>query len=80
MKKDGIVATDAMIAMYSVMGAISGGLMARNGSTKEPIAPPNGLASDMIAVAETRPAGENHKSEYLVGAARTKGCASPVRI
>lgn len=32
------------------------------------------------AVAPMRPLSVNHMSLYLVGAASTKGCASPVRI
>ena len=34
----------------------------------------------MRAVAATRPRLVNHMSEYLVGAARTKGWAKPMRI
>jgi hypothetical protein len=43
-------------------------------------APPNGFANEASAVAPTRPRSVNHMSEYRVGAARTKGCARPVRI
>ena len=43
-------------------------------------APPNGFAKLANAVAPTRPRSVNHISEYLVGAASTKGCASPVKI
>lgn len=43
-------------------------------------APPNGLASDASAVADTLPRGVNHISLYLVGAVSTNGCASPVKI
>jgi hypothetical protein len=43
-------------------------------------APPNGFAKLAKAVAPTRPRSVNHISEYLVGAASTKGCASPVKI
>lgn len=45
-----------------------------------PRAPPKGLARLIIAVAATLPAPVNHKSLYRVGAAKTKGCESPVRI
>ena len=34
----------------------------------------------MTAVAATRPRFVNHRSEYLVGAARMKGCANPMMI
>lgn len=62
------------------MFGISDALVARNGLMSCPSAPPKGLASEAIAVAETRPEGVNQMSEYRVGAERTKGCARPRRI
>jgi hypothetical protein len=38
------------------------------------------LAKLITAVAATLPLFVNHKSEYLVGAARTNGWAKPVKI
>jgi hypothetical protein len=43
-------------------------------------APPKGFARLANAVAPTLPPSVNHMSLYLVGAARTKGCAKPVKI
>ena len=54
--------------------------VARKGSMSWPNAPPKGFARLMIAVADTLPLGLNHKSEYLVGAESTKGCAKPMSI
>lgn len=59
---------------------MSDALVARNGLMSCPNAPPNGFAKEAIAVADTRPAGVNQRSEYRVGADRTNGCARPVRI
>lgn len=55
------------------MLGISDALVARKGLMSWPRAPPNGFASEAMAVAETRPAGVNQRSEYRVGAERTKG-------
>ena len=54
--------------------------MARKGFMSWPNAPPKGFARDAIAVAEIRPEGVNQRSEKWVGADRTKGWASPMRI
>ena len=62
------------------MFGISLGFVARKGSMSWPNAPPNGFAKLITAVAETRPRGLNHKSEYLVGAESTNGCAKPMII
>ncbi len=62
------------------MLGISRGSVARNGLISCPKAPPKGLARDAMAVAVTRPSGVNQRSEYLVGAHRTNGCPSPMRI
>ena len=62
------------------MYGISAGFEARNGQISCPRAPPKGFAREASAVAETRPLGENQSSEYRVGAERTKGWASPMRI
>lgn len=43
-------------------------------------AAPNGFAKLANAVAPTLPPSVNHISLYRVGAASTKGCASPVNI
>ena len=59
----GMVATEEMMATYSVMFGMSSGLEHRKGLISCPSAPPNGFASDAMAVAETRPCGENHRSE-----------------
>ena len=80
MNKEGSVAIEEMMAMYRVILGISLGSFARKGSMSWPNAPPNGFARLMIAVAETLPLGLNHKSEYLVGAESTKGCAKPMII
>lgn len=48
--------------------------------TRALTAPPNGFAKLATAVALTRPLSVNQTSLYLVGAASTNGCASPVRI
>lgn len=45
-----------------------------------PMAAPKGLAKLIRAVAATRPRLVNHRSEYLVGAASTKGWEKPMRI
>lgn len=52
----------------------------QNGTISWPSAAPKGLARLMRAVAATRPLLVNHMSEYLVGAARTKGWPKPMRI
>ncbi len=62
------------------MLGISDALLAKNGLMSCPSAPPKGFASEAIAVALTRPEGENQRSEYRVGAERTNGCARPMRI
>lgn len=80
MKNDGTVATDEMIATYNTRFGISPGVPAHDGSINCAKAPPNGFAKLMTAVAATLPRLVNHKSEYLVGAERTKGCANPVNI
>ena len=61
------------------MFGISDVLLARKGLMSCPIAPPRGFAREAIAVADTRPEGVNQRSEYRVGAERTKGCARPIR-
>jgi hypothetical protein len=60
------------------MLGMSPGLPAQNGSINCARAPPKGFAKLMTAVAATLPVLVNHKSEYLVGAERTNGCANPV--
>ena len=80
MKKEGIVTAEEMRAMYSVIFGIWPGSVARKGSISWPRAPPNGFARLASAVAETRPAGVNQRSEYRVGAESTNGCANPMRI
>jgi hypothetical protein len=62
-----------MIAIYSTIFGMSPGLPAQEGSISCAKAPPNGLAKLMTAVAATLPLLVNHRSEYLVGAARTNG-------
>jgi hypothetical protein len=69
-----------IIAIYSTMLGISLGPLSQNGSINCARAPPNGLAKLIIAVAATLPLFVNHKSEYLVGAERTNGCANPTKI
>jgi hypothetical protein len=69
-----------MIAIYSTIFGISPGLPAQKGSINCARAPPNGLAKLITAVAATLPVFVNHRSEYLVGAARTNGWANPVKI
>ena len=69
-----------MIAMYNTIFGILPGLPAQKGSINCAKAPPNGFARLITAVAATLPRFVNQRSEYLVGAARTNGCARPVRI
>ncbi len=45
------------------MLGISEALVARKGLMSWPSAPPKGFAREAMAVAETRPAGENQRSE-----------------
>lgn len=73
MKNDGIEATVDMMATYSVMFGISDAFVARKGFMSCPSAPPKGFAREATAVADTRPAGVNHRFEYWVGADSTKG-------
>ena len=51
------------MATYSVMLGTSPGELTSIGVISCPTAAPKGLASDATAVADTRPTGENHKSE-----------------
>ena len=62
-----------MTEMYSTIVGISDGRLASSGPTNCATAPPKGFARLITAVAATRPLFENHRSEYLVGAARTNG-------
>ena len=66
-----------MIAIHKSIHGISSLLSAQNGLISCPSAPPNGFAKLITAVAATLPFPENHKSEYLVGAVNTNGCARP---
>jgi hypothetical protein len=68
------------MAIYSTIFGISPGLLAQDGSMSCARAPPNGFAKLITAVAATLPLFVNHRSEYLVGAARTNGWAKPVKI
>ena len=67
-------------AVKRTMLGISDILGAQIGPISSPSAPPKGFASDASAVADTRPLSENQRLEKRVGAARTKGCAKPMRI
>lgn len=69
-----------MIATYKTALGTSLAENTQNGIINWPIAAPKGLARLIRAVAATRPRLVNHKSEYLVGAASTKGCEKPMRI
>ena len=69
-----------MTAVYSTMCGTPPRLGAHMGPIRDPNAAPKGLAREATAVAETRPVSENQRLEYLVGAAKTKGCAKPTRI
>ena len=55
------------------MFGVSEGWLTKRGDISWPRAPPNGFARLAIAVAETRPRGENQRPEYRVGAESTKG-------
>lgn len=63
--------------IYKTILGISPGCVVHAESTSSPIAAPSGFARVANAVALVRPFSENHKSLYLVGAARAKGCARP---
>src|SRR6266487_95310 len=69
-----------MMEMYNTIFGMSPGFPAQKGSINCAKAPPKGFARLITAVAATLPRFVNHKSEYLVGAASTNGCASPVKI
>ncbi len=69
-----------MMEMYNTMLGMSEAFETQNGSINWAKAPPNGFAKLITAVAATLPVFVNHRSEYLVGADKTKGCASPVKI
>ena len=69
-----------MTAVYSTICGTSPGDGAHIGPIRDPSAAPNGLAREATAVADTRPVSENQRLEYLVGAAKTKGCDRPTRI
>lgn len=60
---EGIVAREDMMATRNVMEGISFGVDTSSGVMTWPRAAPNGLARDAIAVADTRPAGVNQRSE-----------------
>lgn len=68
-----------MMARYKMALGISLALYTQNGMISCPRAAPKGFARLASAVAATRPRSVNHRSEYLVGAARTKGWAKPMR-
>lgn len=67
-----------MIEIQRIIFGISLALSAQKGLISCPRAPPNGLARDIAAVAATLPLSVNQRSLYLVGAASTNGCASPI--
>lgn len=69
-----------MMARYKIALGMSLGLYTHKGTISWPSAAPKGFARLARAVAATRPRSVNHRSEYRVGAARTKGWAKPMRI
>jgi hypothetical protein len=76
MKNDGI---HAAVAIHDTINTVVG-TSPRNGLINDASAAPNGFAKLANAVAPTLPPSVNHISLYRVGAASTKGCASPVNI
>ena len=62
-----------MIATYKTALGTSLAEYTQKGIISCPIAAPKGFARLISAVAATRPRLLNHRSEYLVGAASTKG-------
>lgn len=62
-----------MMEIYRTILGISPGFVVHAESTSSPIAAPSGFAKVANAVALVRPFSENHKSLYLVGAARANG-------
>lgn len=69
-----------IIATYKTALGTSFAEVTQKGMINCPSAAPKGLARLGRAVAATRPRLVNHKSEYLVGAANTKGCEKAMRI